>query len=302
MVASIEQVIGSTGALKLAVSIARATPPGLGYPIARLAAGWISARRNSSLVRAVRSNQWVVAGEIGAPQLLDQTVKAVFRYSGYSIYELYHHIQSPEEIARLYTIDRSFQPILDCPEFDRRGLVVAGFHMAGFDLGLQCLRLNQFKPLVITLPDPKRGRLLEFETRQKSGIDMALGSFSGMRQAIRHLQRGGIVLTGIDHPLPGLDHQPCFFGHPAALPVHHVFLALRTHVPVVIAFTRLEEDGKYHIHASEAIEMNPYPDRVEELLINAEKVLDMAAAFIRKAPQQWLIFQPVWPAMLADKI
>jgi hypothetical protein len=31
---------------------------------------------------------------------------------------------------------------------------------------------------------------------------------------------------------------------------------------------------------------------------NAEKVLMVAEGFIRRAPQQWAIFQPVWPDLL----
>jgi KDO2-lipid IV(A) lauroyltransferase len=96
------------------------------------------------------------------------------------------------------------------------------------------------------------------------------------------------------------DRQPRFFGRPAVLPIHHIYLALKTHVPIVVALSRLEEDGKYHIYASPAIEMDSYTDRADELLINAEKLLDVAAGYIRQSPRQWLIYQPVWPEILND--
>lgn len=200
----------------------------------------------------------------------------------------------------MFCIEPSFQKIFDRPEFDRSGLVIGGLHMAGFDLGLQWLCLNHFKPLVMTMPNPEGGRQLEFETRQEAGVNLALGSFTGIRQAIRHLQKGGMVVTGIDHPVPGSDSRPRFFSRPADLPIHHVYLALKMHVPVVIALSCLEEDGKYHIFASPAIEMDTYPNRADELRINAEKVLHVAEGFIRQAALQWLIYQPVWPESMAE--
>jgi phosphatidylinositol dimannoside acyltransferase len=300
MAASTEGLITSQTALKCAVSIARVTPAWLGYAIGRWIARWLSSRTDSALVRAVRANQWVIAGKINSPRFLDQAVQAVFQNSARSIYELYHFNQRPRAADRMFSIDSSFQAILTRPEFDRAGLVLAGLHMLGFDLGLQWLSMAQFKPLVLTLPNPEGGRQMEFNTRQKAGIKMVPGSVKGLLQALHHLQQGGMVMTGIDHPTPESDPRPRFFGLPAALPTHYIYLALKAKVPVVVVGSRLEEDGKQHISASTPIEMNPYPNRADELQINAEKVLAVVEEFIRRDPQQWLISQPVWPEIIQD--
>ena len=298
MAFSIERLINSPVALKIAASIAQVIPPRLGYSIARLAARWISSRHDSGLVRAVRSNQWVIAGEESTSQSLDLAVQAVFRNSAHSIYDLYHCVQNPGAIERIYTVDPSFQAFLGCPEFNRRGVVVAGLHMAGFDLGVRWLCMDKIQPLVLTIPNPEGGRQVEFETRRKTGMKLVPGSVPGLRRAVRYLQQGGMVVTGIDRPVPEYDPRPRFFGRQAALPSHHIFLALKAQVPVVVVVSRLEEDGKYHIYASTPIEMDSYPNRADELLINAEKVLAVAESFIRQAPQQWLISLPVWPEIM----
>jgi lauroyl/myristoyl acyltransferase len=124
------------------------------------------------------------------------------------------------------------------------------------------------------------------------------GSVNGLRQAVRYLQQGGMVVTGMDRPVPESDPQPRFFGRRAALPSHHIFLALKAQVPVVVVVSRLEEDGKLHIYASPPIEMDSYPTRPGELLGNTEKVLAVAEVFIRQAPQQWLVPLPVWPDIM----
>jgi KDO2-lipid IV(A) lauroyltransferase len=298
MATSIERLINSPVALKFTASIAQAIPPRLGYSIARLAARWISSQRDSGQVRAVRSNQWIIAGERSCSHSLDLAVQAVFQNSARSIYELYHYGQAPGLFEQMYTCDPSFQVISGRPEFDRRGLVIAGLHMAGFDLGLRWLCMGLIKPLVLTIPNPEGGRQMEFKTRQKTGMKLVPGSINGLRKAVRYLQQGGMVATGIDRPVPESDRRPRFFGRQAALPSHHIFLALKAQVPVVMVISRLEEDGKYHIYASPFIEMDSFPNRADELRINSEKVLAMAEGFIRQAPQQWLISLPVWPEIM----
>jgi hypothetical protein len=45
--------------------------------------------------------------------------------------------------------------------------------------------------------------------------------------------------------------------------------------------------------------MKQFQDRDKELLYNAEHVLETAADYIRQAPDQWNILQPVWPDALS---
>ena len=298
MAVRIEQLVYSATGLKAAAFIARVTPPKLGYAVCRSAARWIAARRDSELVRAVRCNQWVIGGEDPSPQYLDRGVQVVFRNSADSVYELYHYVRDAAALEQMYRIEDSFQPVVERPEFDSRGLVIAGLHLAGFDLGLRWLCKYKFKPLVFTIANPEGGRQLELEARRQMSMNVVAASFIALRRAVRHLQQGGMVLTGIDHPVPGGECQPCFFGRPGALPVEHVYMALKANVPVVVAASRLETDGKYRIHASQPIEMDRYPNKTDELRINAEKVLAVVETFIREAPQQWLIFQPVWPGII----
>ncbi len=296
--AGVDKLVYSSTGLKLAAAIARATPPGLGHAFARSISAWISSLPGLSSVAAVRSNQRIVAGDNSSSQDADPRVKAVFRNAADSVYELYHYMHAPAALERLYCIEPSFQPYASRPEFDERGLVIAGLHMAGFDLGLRWLCRYKFTPLVLTMPDPQEGRRLELEGRREMQMNVLPFSMAALRQAARHLQQGGMVLSGIDHPVPPAANQPRFLGYPAALPTEHVYLALRANVPVIVVASRLEEDGRYHVYASPAIEMDRYPsNREDELRINAERVLMLAEAFIRRAPEQWLIFQPVWPGV-----
>ena len=273
-------------------------PPQTGHSLADLVAGQIASHPDSPMIRAIRANQWVVRGESLGKEALDRAVVETLRHSARSIFDLYHYIRKDQAARCLIILDPATRELLHRPEFGERGLVIVGLHLSNFDLVQQWLCGHGLRPMVLTLPDPQGGRRKEYERRKKAGVNLVPASVAALRQALRYLEQGGLVLTGIDRPVPDPKARPRFFGRPAALPMHHVFLAARAHVPVMVMVTNLQADGKYHVLTSEPIEMESHPDRNAEALQNAEKVLSVAEGFIRQAPQQWSISLPVWPETL----
>lgn len=294
----ITRVINSSLGVRLAFALGQGLPRRLGYSIADFAAGWLTKQKSSAVVRAVRSNQWVISGESLAREALDQAVRETLQHTAHSIFDLYHFINNHEKTARQIVLDANSQQLTQRPEFDGRGLMIVGLHLSNFDLVLQWLCRDGMKPMVLTIPDPQGGRRMEFEMRKKTGMNLVPASMTALRQAIRHLQQGGMVLTGIDRPIANPEAHPRFFGRPASLPMHHILLATKARVPVMIMVTNIQADGKYHVLTSGPIEMESDSGREGQLLHNAENVLHIAEDFIRRAPQQWGMSLPVWPEML----
>lgn len=298
MAIDLQQVINSSLILRFVSLLARCVSPRLGYRIAYSLADQIAHWRKSKLVQAVRANQWIVNGETLQGESLNQVVRETLRNSAHSLFDLYHYSHNFEATRQRIVFDPLFQHMAKRSEFEDRGLIITGLHLSNFDLVLQWLCQDGLKPLVLTLPDPKGGRRLEYEIRKRIGMNLLPASVGALRQALKHLQRGGMVLTGIDRPIENPEVRPRFFGRPAALPIHHVFLAMKAHVPIIIAVTYLQPDGKYHVFASDLIEMDPCPNANEAILQNAEKVLSIAETFILQAPQQWSVPLPVWPQIM----
>ena len=298
MTIDLQNVLNSSLGLRLVSLLARTLPPQVGYPIAYALAEHLARWRSSRLLQAVRANQWMASGRVLEGEALDNAVRQTLRYSARSLFDLYHYSHDFEATRELIVFDPTFERIAQRPEFDRRGLMVAGLHLSNFDLILQWLCTGGMKLLVLTIPNPKGGRQVEYEIRKRTGMKLIPASVSAFRQALKHLQRGGLVVTGIDRPIERPEVCPRFFGCPAALPIHHIFLAIKARVPVVITVTYLQPDGKYHVFASEPIEMDSHPDQETAILRNAEKVLVEAEGLIRRAPQQWSVPLPVWPMLM----
>jgi KDO2-lipid IV(A) lauroyltransferase len=298
MTIGLQQVLNSSLSIRIVSALAQSLPPRLGYRIAYGLADQIARRRNVPVVQAVRANQWVLSGETLQGAALDQVLRETLRNSAHSLFDLYHYSHQFEATRERIVFESSFQQVAERPEFDGRGLMIAGLHLSNFDLVLQWLCQAGLKPLVLTLPDPKGGRRVEYEIRKRVGMNLLPASVGALRQALKHLQRGGMVLTGIDRPVANPEVCPRFFGCPAALPIHHIFLAMKARVPVLLAVTYLWPDGKYHVLASDPMEMDSRPNADEAILQNAEKLLAVAETFIRRAPQQWSVPLPVWPQIL----
>ena len=291
---SFQSIINSRFGVGLAMALGRSTPPRLGYPIARFAAKQIGRRPQLGIVQAVRSNQAVVGGEL-SPEELNWRVNATFTQTGYCLYDLYHNLWNPAAINDLLIWSAPIDTLVKSRQNASQGLTIVGIHMSNFDFVAQAASRRGLQAMSLGLPNPGGGYQWQNDLRKEAGFVIVPASVSALRQATKLLEQGGTVMTGIDRPLDESKYLPRFFGRPAALPVMHILLALKTHTPVIVAAAFRDESGCYHIEISEPIAMHPYSDRHEEIVRNAETVLEVAEGFIRRDPTQWSMFYPVWP-------
>ena len=71
-------------------------------------------------------------------------------------------------------------------------------------------------------------------------------------------------------------------------------------MPVAVATAIREPDESFKILASDLIWMEKLPNRTEEVIYNAEKILGIAEDYIRLAPTQWTVLHPLWPEQAAN--
>ena len=102
-----------------------------------------------------------------------------------------------------------------------------------------------------------------------------------------------------DRPVSELDEPISFFGRPARVPSGHVRLALKTDATVAVAYCVLSsETKKYTAHLEPPMDMIRTGDRDEEVLLNMQRILEELERIIRRWPEQWQMFVPVWPELL----
>ena len=109
------------------------------------------------------------------------------------------------------------------------------------------------------------------------------------------------MLTGIDRPLPirtAKTKYVLFFGRHASLPTGHVRLAMSTNALLVFVHTERSKEGKYHVHVEPPMELIRTGNRQKDILTNTQQLLILAEEKIRAKPEEWMMFNPVWPEVL----
>ncbi|MEW5870162.1 MAG: hypothetical protein AB1894_12865 [Chloroflexota bacterium] len=297
----LQQFLNSRRAGVLAQQLSRSLPPRLGYWLADRVAGQISGRRDLPMLRNIRANQRVVRGELSVEQL-DAAVEDVLRNIARAFYDLFHYADRPAVLQRFVARSQAIDDLILRCQNRAGGMIVCGLHMSNFDLAYQAVTSQGLRSIGLTMPDATEGIAWQHELRRRAGLEIMPASLSNLRHVIQRLKAGEIVVTGIDRPMAEVKCRPRFFGRPAQVPVHYVQLALRAGVPVMVMAAVMGEDGRCHVLASEPVELRSYSDRETEILANAERVLEIGQDFIRQAPAQWVITQPVWPEVLDERL
>lgn len=296
-----QKILESRKAVNLALWFGRVVPESFGYALTTYITRIIARQTHWAAVRAARANQWVISQGKLSPEQLDQRVLATFRFTGHAIFELNHYIYRPKAISRLIEFDSRAEAVINHKPEPGIGSLVVSTHLGNFDFCARAAALRGLKGLAITLPEINNGGYqLQYEMRREIGLEVLPASKNVLRQAIQRLRAGEIVLTGIDRPIQNAKYKPLFFGRPADLPMHHIYLALKAAVPVYVAVAVLKPDNRYHFLISDPIHMHPDPDHKIEMLANAERVLKVAERFIRQYPEQWSMYFPVWPEAIGE--
>jgi len=293
-----QAIMNSRFGVALAIGLGRSIPPRLGYPLVRKIAGFISSRKSWRMVQAVRANQWVISQGSISGEDLDHQTRGVFQHTAHCLYDMYRYFRKPAELQKLIVFSARIDEIIKCSQSPGEGLLVVGVHMSNFDFVMQLAARRGLKALVLSVADPGGGYKRQNELRRGSGVEIIPASMSSLRAAVARLKGGRVVLTGLDRPMPHPDYRPKFFGQPSTLPVFYVQLAILTQVPIVVASAIMDENGVYHIQASEPIHMKEDHDKHTEILVNTERVLGVAAGFISQAPIQWSMTYPIWPDLM----
>jgi lauroyl/myristoyl acyltransferase len=230
-------------------------------------------------------------------QELDEDVTETLQTHAVCLYELYHNLNKLKFVHRRVILPQLIMERISENGPPQRGFVLCGLHISNFDLVMMSAGMMGVRGLGITVPSPGGGYRWQNEIRRRTGLELLPGSMDAVRTAVKHLQSGQVVGTGIDWPMPTSKYRPRFFGQPTNLQVMHVQLALMAKVPLAVMAATRRPDGVYQVYSSDLIELQPYPDRRTELVQNTEMLLSLSENIIRQNLRQWVMFYPLWPEL-----
>lgn len=298
---TLQGLLSGPGAIRLAAFFSQRMPASAGHHLARGVAASLC-RLRPRVYRIVQANLKQVLGpEAGAGEI-DRKTWHVFYYFVLGYFDFFRSLRLPrEQILTLVHVPEALQALVRPESMVDKGILLVMPHTGNFDLAGQVMTF--YSPLiqVISLPDPHPGFQSLNTLRQQMGAQVTPLGPAALRQALKTLRAGGLVASGGDRPVSELDKPVSFFGRPAHMPSGHVRLALKTGALVVVAgCVYCPEEGRYAVDSEPPLEMIRTGNTAEETRINMRRVLDAMENFIRRWPEQWMMFVPVWPELLEE--
>lgn len=178
-----------------------------------------------------------------------------------------------------------------------KGLVLALPHVGSWEWGGKWLALKGYPMTSVAEPVPS-SRLYDWFVRQREDMGLKilmLGSAAGP-VLLQTLRNGGLVGLLCDRDVAGGGVEVEFFGERTRLPAGPATLALRTGSALMVGAV-YSGPGKSHT----AILLPPIDTaRQAGLRADVARLTQLVArqleTLIRRAPEQWHLFQPNWPS------
>jgi phosphatidylinositol dimannoside acyltransferase len=276
--------------------VARALPVAARY--------WLADRFGDALYllsrgyrKNVISNLSHVHAAIGRPAPTTSDVHTVYRTSSRNWADL---LAVPGHTPRQFRSEVSVTPgsleRLDAAIARGKGCVLITAHLGAFDYMGHFLHAMGYKLAIVTGRTTAR---LVFDgvtyLRQSNGLGLVEATPSGVRKAIQSVMNGDCAVIVCDRDFFQNGVAVEFFGVKTTLPPGAVRIARDTGAAIVPVFGKRVPGGhEFSIYEPFTVEKTAYLHR--DIEIGMAGVVTAMETAIAAIPDQWVMFQSVWPS------
>lgn len=181
---------------------------------------------------------------------------------------------------------------------DGKGAVIVCMHFGNWDLGAAVTAARGYRPTVVaeTFADPRLDAMV-LGARERLGIRVVKMERAAP-SLLRTLKENGLVALLIDQPRDGDGVRVRFFGGEITVPAGPARIALRSGAKVIpTAFARVEP-GKPNVVTlcDFGVELPHSGNREHDIQELTQAIVASHEAFIRRYPDQWYMFRPMFVA------
>lgn len=229
--------------------------------------------------------------EKGGRELADTCLKT-FRNFGRFIYEflLLPQLDSQNMNAWLTPVHAE---IVEDGLRRKKGVIVLTGHLGNWELGAAFLALSGHPLTVVALEHPSEAVTDFFVRRRLVHRMKVIFLKDAVRACLRALRGNEVVALLGDRDYSGTGEIVQFFGRNTRVPSGALTLAANTESLVVPAFA-VREGEKYKVYFNPPLELQRTEDRQEDLKVNLRKWIKVLESYIRRYPDQWFVFAPIW--------
>jgi len=273
--------------------VMRALPPGVRYPLAavtgRCAFVLMPRRRKVAFEN--------FAQVLGLPSN-DPLVRRTAQHAFGNYFKLFADFMlmfslKPEEIRRM--VRPEGRERLDRVLAEKKGAIVVTAHVSNWDLLAAASAVYGYPISAVTNELPNSGlNDLVVAARERIGMKMISLGPGSLRQILRALARGEVVALASDLYSGDRGVRVEFFNRPALFPSGPAAIALKTGAPILPVWIRRQPNNLYVAEVEEPIEVSRTGDNQRDIQVTTERIVRFFERIIRREPDQWLVFLPVW--------
>jgi KDO2-lipid IV(A) lauroyltransferase len=177
-----------------------------------------------------------------------------------------------------------------------RGVIMSMPHLGGWDYGGAWLAAIGY-PLTVVVEPVEPPELFAWfaDLRQSKGLTVVPLGPEATPGVLQTLRSGGVVGLLSDRDIAGNGVEVEFFGERTTLPGGPATLALRTGAPLLPCAVYFEGERHRGVIGPPVDTARRGPLR-EDVARITQSLADELALLIRRAPEQWHVFQPNWPS------
>jgi len=271
----------------------RALPPRVRYPLAA-----VTGRCVFVVMRRRRRVAFENFGQVLGLPWNDPLVKRTAHHAFGNYFKMFADFMlmdtlKPQEIRRMVRpegiehIDRALA--------DGKGAIVVTAHVSNWDILAAASAVYGYPISAVTNELPSGGlNELVIASRERIGMKMIPIGPGSPRQILKALGRNELVALASDLYSGDRGVRVEFFNRPAMFPAGPAALALRTGAPILPVWIRRQPDNLYVAEVEAPIEVSRTGDSPRDIQLTTERIVQFFERIIRREPDQWLVFLPVW--------
>ena len=244
----------------------------------------------------VVANLQHVLGQDADLAALRALARTTFRYSARNFYDLLRLPRlSTEAIDATVRLIGSWQPV-DAALARGKGVIFVTGHLGAFDVAGQLIPLHGYRCVLVTVRTVSEF-VHEAVTylRASKGFALEEATPGGLRRLMRALRQGQTIGLASDRDFLRNGVPVTFFGEETTLPPGAVRLALETGAAIVVLICR-RHDRAHTLLLEEPFWLAKTGDLAADMQRGLRRIAEQLEHHIRATPEQWVMFQRVWPA------
>lgn len=279
-----------------AAELIRMVPEGLAVRAGSVAARALYRFKPDQAALHARHMRRVLGSDLSDAEADRWTRRALGSYSRYWVEGARLGKISSASIEQRMVMERGFDLLVDAMG-QGRGVVLALPHMGSWEWGGAWIALRGYPMTTVAeVLDPPELYDWFVSEREAMGLRILPLQANTSEALLRTLHSGGLVGLLCDRDLTGTGVEVEFFGERTTLPAGPAMLALRTGA-VLMSAAVYSGPGRDHTAViSPPIEAVREGRLRKDVARVTQEIALSLEALIRRAPDQWHLFQPNWPS------